>query len=46
MFRMTVPPYFVNSPKYYSTQYSIIVWTEKWRRSFDQGVICGALFAI
>ena len=30
--------------KGYSTQYSIIAMTEKWRRNLDQGGICGTLF--
>ena len=30
--------------KGYSTQYSIIAITEKWRGILDQGGICGALF--
>ena len=30
--------------KGYSTQYSIIAMTEKWRRNLDQGGILGALF--
>ena len=30
--------------KGYSTKYSIIGMTEKWRRNLDQGCICGALF--
>ena len=30
--------------KDFSTQYSIISMTERWRRNLDQGDICGALF--
>ena len=30
--------------KGYSTLYSIIAMTEKWRRNLDQGGICGTLF--